>query len=105
MKTIVLFTFGLVNIGHGAQSRPSQDQVKAKSRPSKSQSRPRSRSPTILSKTPLSEIQPKNPVTLQQNELQSIIDTLNQALMKNKEIQTVFSRTITPHIFHQTVTF
>ena len=86
MKTIVLFTFGLVNIGHGAQSRPSQDPVKAKSRPSKAQSKPQLRSPTLLSKTPLSQIESKNPVTLQQNELQSIIDTLNQALIKNKEI-------------------
>ena len=86
MISLVLFTFGLVHTGHGAQTRPSQDPVKAKSRPSKSQSRPQSRSPTLLSKIPLSEIQAKTPVTLQQNELQTIIDTLNQALMKNKEI-------------------
>ena len=86
MISLVLFTFGLVNTGHGAQTTPSQDPVKAKSRPSKAQSRHQSRSPTILSKTPLSEIKPGNPVTLQQNELQSIIDTLNKALKKNKEI-------------------
>ena len=53
------------------------------------------RSPKLLSETPLSKIQSKTPVSSQQNELQSIIDTMNKALMQNQEIKTVFSRIIT----------
>ena len=72
--SLVLLAFGFVSSGHGAKER----------------SRRKTQSPTMVSKTPLSEleksIQSKNPVTLQQNELQSIIDTLNKALLKNKEI-------------------
>ena len=85
--SLVLFAFGLVSTGHG---------VKTSRRQTRS---PKDRTvvhgPKLLSKTPLSEIQSKNPVSLQQNELQSIIDPMNKALMKNQEIKTVFSRIIT----------
>ena len=55
--------------------------------------------PKLLSKTPLNEIKSKNPVSSQQNELQSIIDPMNKALMQNQEIKTEFSRTITANNF------
>ena len=68
--SLVLFVFGLVSTGHGE----------------KTSRRRQTRSPKMLSKTPLSQIQSTNPVSSQQNELKSIIDTMNKALMQNQEI-------------------
>ena len=108
--SLVLLTFGLVSTGHGVKTSRRQSHQKSESespkdvtkRPKTSES-PKVRSvvhgPKLLSKTPLSEIQSKNPISSQQNELQSIIDTMNKALMQNQEIKTVFSRNITANNF------
>ena len=87
--SLVLFVFGLVSTGHGVKTSRRQTQSP----------KVRSVGPKLLSKTPLNEIKSKNPVSSQQNELQSIIDPMNKALMQNQEIKTEFSRTITANNF------
>ena len=105
--SLVLLTFGLVSTGHGVKTSRRQSQSKTSDGQSKTSDgqtqSPKVRSvvhgPKLLSKTPLSQIQSKNPISSQQNELQSIIDTMNKALMQNQEIKTVFCQTITANNF------
>jgi len=68
----VFWVLGLITTGYGARPRSRQS---------------RSQSPAFFSKTALSQIKSRDPVTFQESQFQTLIDPLNKALQKNQELE------------------
>lgn len=96
---IVFWVLGLITTGYGANvtttSQPTSQPTSQKSpRSQKSRQKSRtpesptsSKSPEFLSKTALSQIKPRDPVTFQERQFQKLIGPLNKALKKNQELE------------------
>ena len=92
---IVFWVLGLIKTGYGAnvtttsqptsQKSPRSQKSRQKSRTPESPTS--SKSPEFLSKTALSQIKPRDPVTFQERQFQKLIGPLNKALKKNQELE------------------
>ena len=88
---IVFWVLGLITTGYGANvtttSQPTS-QKSPRSQKSRSPDSPTSSKwPEFLSKTALSQIKPRDPVTFQERQFQKLIGPLNKALKKNQELE------------------